>query len=58
MSKPDATKAELNSILSDHFDQHWNPHDTIYKIWLVLNVTSQAAPIDSKIEPPLNINYH
>ncbi len=36
--KPNSMEAALGSILSDHFDNSQNPHETIYRIWLLLNV--------------------
>ena len=33
-------ETSLGSILSDHFDNSQNPHETIYRIWLLLNADS------------------
>jgi hypothetical protein len=46
--KSEGLEGELSSILSDHFDQHLNPHETIYKIWLALNVVSSSSPDNNK----------
>lgn len=45
MSVPQADSAEaaISSILSDHFENSENPHETIYKIWLVLNARAVPA---------------
>jgi hypothetical protein len=37
-------EAALGSILSDHFDNSQNPHETIYRIWLLLNAGSLSGP--------------
>jgi hypothetical protein len=39
-------EGELSSILSDHFDQCLNPHETIYKIWFALHVMPGSAAND------------
>ena len=36
-------EAALGSILSDHFDNSQNPHETIYRIWLLLNAGALCA---------------
>ncbi len=40
LPKPNSMEAALGSILSDHFDNSQNPHETIYRIWLLLNIGS------------------
>ena len=40
LPKPISMEAALGSILSDHFDNSQNPHETIYRIWLLLNAGS------------------
>jgi hypothetical protein len=45
ISKTDAMQAALGSILTDHFENSENPHQTIYRIWLLVN----AAPLISSI---------
>jgi hypothetical protein len=37
LSKPVCTEAAIGSILTDHFENSENPHETIYRIWLLLN---------------------
>jgi hypothetical protein len=37
-------EAALGWILSDHFDTSHNPHETIYRIWLLLNAGSLFSP--------------
>jgi hypothetical protein len=44
LPKPSSVEAALGSILSDHFDNSQNPHETIYRIWLLLN----AHPLSSR----------
>ncbi len=41
--KPNSMEAALDSILSDHFDNSQNPHETIYRIWLLLHVGSEVS---------------
>lgn len=57
MSVPQADSAEaaISSILSDHFENSENPHETIYRIWLVLNAravpafsTTRALPLHDR----------
>lgn len=40
MSSPklNSMEAALGSILNDHFDNSHNPHETIYRIWLLFNI--------------------
>jgi hypothetical protein len=48
LSKTDSMDAALNSILIDHFENCGNPHETIYKIWLLLNkeaLSSTSLPL-------------
>ena len=40
---PDSAEAAISSILRDHFENSENPHETIYRIWLVLNAREVAA---------------
>lgn len=46
LPKADSFENALGSILSDHFDNSQNPHETIYRIWFLLNVSSlcNASP--------------
>jgi hypothetical protein len=43
LSKPGSMEAALGWILSDHFDTSHNPHETIYRIWLLLNGGSLSS---------------
>lgn len=63
LPKPNSMEAALGSILSDHFDNSQNPHETIYRIWLLLNAgalhhseVSAAAMKDAEnaAEPTFN----
>jgi hypothetical protein len=50
-SKSQSIEAVLELILSNHFENCENPHETIYRIWLLLNVrslpeSSQAGTFD------------
>ena len=43
----------LGSVLTDHFENAQNPHETIYRIWLLLNAGSIAgAPSIVAMESP------
>jgi hypothetical protein len=33
-------EAAIDAVLSDHFENCQNPHETIHKIWLLLNADS------------------
>jgi hypothetical protein len=46
MSLPTSSSMEaaLGSILSDHFDTSHNPHETLYRIWLLLNAGLLSNP--------------
>ena len=33
-------EAAIDEVLSDHFENCQNPHETIHKIWLLLNADS------------------
>jgi hypothetical protein len=35
-------EAEIESVLSDHFENCQNPHETIHRIWLLLNADSPS----------------
>jgi hypothetical protein len=37
LSKAVCTEAAIGDILTDHFENSQNPHETIYRIWLLLN---------------------
>ena len=51
--KSNCLETALGSILTDHFENAQNPHETIYRIWLLLNAGSIAgAPSIVAIEPP------
>ena len=32
-------EAAIDSVLSDHFENAENPHETIYRIWLLMNTS-------------------
>jgi hypothetical protein len=36
-SKLLSIEAALELILSEHFENYQNPHETIYRVWLLLN---------------------
>ncbi len=36
-------EAAINSVLSDHFENCQNPHETIHKIWLLLNADLKSS---------------
>ncbi|MDO9564796.1 MAG: hypothetical protein Q7J60_24515 [Bradyrhizobium sp.] len=42
-SKSPSIEAAIGSILADHFEQAENPHETIYRIWLLLNARALAG---------------
>jgi hypothetical protein len=44
LPKSGSMEAALGSILSDHFDHSHNPHETLYRIWLLLNAGSLSSP--------------
>lgn len=42
LPKSNFLETALGSILTDHFENAHNPHETIYRIWLLLNAGSIA----------------
>ncbi len=36
-------EAAIDEVLSDHFENCQNPHETIHKIWLLLNAASTSG---------------
>jgi hypothetical protein len=38
----------IDAILNDHFENHENPHETLYKIWLLINARTLLARRDSR----------
>jgi len=42
VSKPNSLEAALNALLAAHFDNCENPHETISRIWLLLNAQHHA----------------
>lgn len=53
VSQAHSAEAAISSILSDHFENWENPHETIYKIWLVLNARA-VRPFAQPKPPPLH----
>ncbi|MES2197637.1 MAG: hypothetical protein V4517_24730 [Pseudomonadota bacterium] len=50
-------EAALGSILSDHFDNSQNPHETIYRIWLLLNVGAlPRSEVSGAVMDALNVS--
>ena len=40
-------EAAIDAVLSDHFEYCQNPHETIHKIWLLLNAdTTQGSELN------------
>ena len=33
----------IDAILNDHFENHENPHETLYRIWLLINARTLVA---------------
>lgn len=49
MTTSASLETTLASILRDHFDNAQNPHETIYRIWLMLNangIVERGAAVD------------
>lgn len=45
VSKSPSIETAIGSILSDHFERAENPHETIYRIWLLLNAPALAGAL-------------
>ncbi len=53
LTKPNSLETALDSILTEHFENAQNPHETIYRIWLLRNAGSIAgAPSIAAMESP------
>ena len=44
-SKSPSIETAIGSILSDHFEHAENPHETIYRIWLLLNAPALTGAL-------------
>ena len=43
MQRRPAVEIALETILADHFERFENPHETIHRIWLLLNEGTPPA---------------
>lgn len=44
-SKSPSVESAIGSILNDHFERAENPHETIYRIWLLLHAPALAGAL-------------
>jgi len=45
---PNSIEAAVASILNDHFENAENPHETIYRIWLLMSARELSlSPVDA-----------
>lgn len=44
-SKSPSIEAAIAAVLSDHFEHAENPHETIYRIWLLLNAPALTGAL-------------
>jgi len=49
LDRPKTIEASIQALLSDHFENHENPHETIYKIWLLVNARVLIERAASKV---------
>jgi hypothetical protein len=41
-------EAGMAEILQDHFENHQNPHETIHRMWTLLNLDANSNSLKSK----------
>jgi hypothetical protein len=48
----------IDAVLSDHFENCQNPHETIHKIWLLLNASRSSSSELNNCWVSLERKYH
>jgi hypothetical protein len=51
-------EAAIDLVLSDHFENCQNPHETIHKIWLLLNADAPSSSELNKCLVRAERKYH
>ncbi len=58
LGKTLSIEAAIDLVLSDHFENCQNPHETIHRIWLLLNADSTSgSELNNCLVRPRR-NYH